>query len=56
MYCMPFKLFNTIGNTFGGLFPVIQEERPDVYEKLMGVVEGMEEAEAEVRSAGFPSL
>lgn len=51
-----FKLFNTIGNTFGGLFPVIQEERPDVYEKLMGVVEGMEEAEAEVRSAGFPSL
>jgi flavin-dependent dehydrogenase len=51
-----FTLFNTIGNTFGELLLVIQEDRPDVFDKLMAVAEGMEEAEREAKEAGFPSL
>jgi flavin-dependent dehydrogenase len=50
-----YKLLGTIGNTYGELFPVIGEERPDVMAKLMGVLEKMEEAEAAAKKAGFPN-
>jgi hypothetical protein len=50
-----YKLIGTIGNTYGELFPVIGEERPDVMAKLMGVLDKMEEAEAASRKAGFPN-
>jgi digeranylgeranylglycerophospholipid reductase len=48
-----YNLLNTIGNTYGGLFPRIQEERPDVFARLMGILEKMEDAEAAARKAGF---
>ena len=48
-----YKMLDTIGNTYGGLFPVIQEERPDVMDKLMGIVNQMDEIEAKARKAGF---
>lgn len=50
-----YKLFSTIGNTYAELFPVIQEQRPDVMEKLMGIVNQMDEIEKEARKAGFPN-
>ena len=48
-----YKMLHTIGNTYGELFPVIQEERPDVMEKLMGMVNQMDEIEENARKAGF---
>ena len=50
-----FKLFGTIGNAFGELFPVIQEERPDIMDKIMDVANRMEELEQKARKAGFPN-
>jgi hypothetical protein len=50
-----FKLFGTIGNAFGELFPVIQEERPDIMDKIMDVANRMEELEKKARTAGFPN-
>jgi digeranylgeranylglycerophospholipid reductase len=50
-----YTLFGTIGETYGGLFPVIQEERPDVMEKLMGIANQMDEIEKGARKAGFPN-
>jgi hypothetical protein len=50
-----YKLFSTIGSTYGELFPVIQEERPDVMEKLMSIVNEMDEIEAKAKKAGFPN-
>jgi len=50
-----YKLFNTIGSTYAELFPVIQEERPDVMEKLMNIANEMEEIEKKARKAGFPN-
>ena len=50
-----YTLFNTIGSTFGGLFPVIQEERPDVMEKLMKIANEMDEIEEKARKVGFPN-
>jgi flavin-dependent dehydrogenase len=50
-----YKMFNTIGNTYGELFPVIQEERPDVMEKLMQIVNQMDKIENGARKAGFPN-
>jgi digeranylgeranylglycerophospholipid reductase len=50
-----YNLLSTIGNTFGGLFPVIQEERPDVMDKLMGIVNQMDEIGEKARKAGFPN-
>ncbi len=41
--------------TYAEFFPVIEEERPDVMEKLMQIVNQMDEIEAEVRKAGFPN-
>lgn len=50
-----YKFFSTIGETYGELFPVIAEQRPDVMEKMMGLVNSMEETEKEVRRVGFPN-
>jgi hypothetical protein len=50
-----YKMFSTIGNTYAELFPVIQEERPDVMEKLMNIVNQMDEIEKEARKTGFPN-
>jgi len=48
-----YKLFGTIGSTYGELFPVIQEERPDVMEKMMALANEMDEIETKARKAGF---
>ena len=37
------------------LFPVIQEERPDVMEKLLEIANQMDDIEAKARKAGFPN-
>jgi hypothetical protein len=37
------------------LFPTIQEERPDVFAKLMGILDKMEQAEEASKKAGFPN-
>jgi len=50
-----YKMLETIGNTYGELFPVIQEERPDVMDKLMGIVNQMDAIEEKARKAGFPN-
>jgi len=50
-----YTLLDTIGNTYGELFPVIQEERPDVMDKLMGIVNQMDEIEEKARKVGFPN-
>jgi digeranylgeranylglycerophospholipid reductase len=50
-----YKLFSTIGSTYAELFPVIQEERPDVMEKLMNIANEMDEIEAKAKKAGFPN-
>lgn len=50
-----YRLFGTIGSTFGELFPVIQEERPEVMDKLMSIANDMEEIETKARKAGFPN-
>jgi flavin-dependent dehydrogenase len=50
-----FKMLHTIGNTYAELFPVIQEERPDVMDKLMVIVNQMDEIEEKARKAGFPN-
>ena len=50
-----YTLFGTLGSTFGGLFPRIQEERPDVMEKLMNIANEMDEIEAKAVKAGFPN-
>ena len=50
-----YTLFGTLGSTFGELFPRIQEERPDVMEKLMNIANEMDEIEAKAVKAGFPN-
>jgi digeranylgeranylglycerophospholipid reductase len=50
-----YTMTTTIGSIFGELFPVIQEERPDVMDKMMGMVNRMEEEEEAARKAGFPN-
>ena len=50
-----YRMLDTIGNTYGGLFPLIQEERPDVMDKLMSIVNQMDEIEEKARKAGFPN-
>jgi len=50
-----YKLFSTLGSTYAELFPVIQEERPDVMEKLMNIANEMDEIEAKAKKAGFPN-
>jgi len=50
-----YKMLHTIGSTYAELFPVIQEERPDVMEKLMTIINNMDEIEEKARKAGFPN-
>jgi flavin-dependent dehydrogenase len=50
-----YKFFSIIGTTYGELFPVIEEERPDVMERLMQIVNQMDEIAEEVRKSGFPN-
>ena len=50
-----YTLLDTISNTYGELFPIIQEERPAVMDKLMGIVNQMDEIEEKARKAGFPN-
>jgi digeranylgeranylglycerophospholipid reductase len=50
-----YKLFGFVGETYGPLFPVIQEERPDVMDKMMGLVNRMDEIEKQAQKAGFPN-
>ena len=50
-----YRMLDTIGNTYAGLFPLIQEERPDVMDKMMGIVNQMDEIEEKARKAGFPN-
>ena len=49
-------MINTIGSTYAGLFPIIQEERPDVWEKMMEMINQMDEIEKEDQKEGFPHL
>lgn len=50
-----YTLFGTIGSAYGELFPTIQEERPDIMEKLMNIANEMDEIELKARKAGFPN-
>ena len=50
-----YTMINTLGTTFAELFPIIQEERPEVMEKLMQIVNQMDEIEEKARKAGFPN-
>jgi flavin-dependent dehydrogenase len=50
-----YKMLHTIGNTYGELFPVIQEEKPAVMDKLMSMVNQMDEIEEKARKAAFPN-
>ena len=50
-----YTLFSTIGSTYAELFPVIQEERPDVMEKMMNILNEMDEIEEKAKKAGFPN-
>ena len=50
-----FTLFITIGTTYGGLFPVIEQERPEIMEKLIEMRAGMEDFRERTVSVGFPN-
>jgi hypothetical protein len=50
-----FTLFSQIGTTFAGFFPTIQEERPELMEKLIEMRSDMEsQLDAQIK-AGFPN-
>jgi hypothetical protein len=50
-----FTLFDTIGSTYGELFPRIEAERPEVMEKLFAIREKLGEIGEGIRQAGFPN-
>jgi hypothetical protein len=50
-----YKMLRTIGTTYAELFPVIQEEKPAVMDKLMSMVNQMDEIEEKARKAAFPN-
>jgi len=50
-----YLMLNTIGTTYAELFPVIQEEKPEVMEKLMEMVNQMDEIGERAKKAGFPN-
>lgn len=50
-----YKMISTIGNTYANLFPVIQEERPELWDRMMDMVNQMDEIEQKARKAGFPN-
>jgi hypothetical protein len=50
-----FTLFGTIGETYAALFPRIEQERPEVMEKLLKMRENMEEECKKTVRLGFPN-
>ena len=50
-----FTLFNQIGNTYAALFPTIEEQRPEIMEKLLDMRAQMEEVREKTIKAGFPN-
>jgi digeranylgeranylglycerophospholipid reductase len=50
-----FTMFSTIGETYGALFPRIEQERPEVMEKLLKMRENMEEEFKKTARLGFPN-
>lgn len=50
-----FELFSRISDAYINLLPRIQEERPDVYEKLLQMRDAMEEDKKRSAKAGFPN-
>ncbi|MCK5512967.1 MAG: FAD-dependent monooxygenase [Deltaproteobacteria bacterium] len=50
-----FELFSGIGDAYVELLPRIQEERPDVYGKLLQMRDAMEEDNKRSAKAGFPN-
>jgi flavin-dependent dehydrogenase len=50
-----FELFSGIGDAYVELLPRIQEERPDVYEKLFQMRDAMEEDNKRSAKTGFPN-
>ena len=50
-----YYVFSTLGATYAGLLPRIQEERPDIMEKMARLRSGMEEELAKQKKAGSPN-
>jgi flavin-dependent dehydrogenase len=50
-----YTLFSEIGNTYAELFPVIQQERPDVMERMLKMRDEMGDAADIIRKKGFPN-
>jgi flavin-dependent dehydrogenase len=50
-----FTFFSTIGRTYAELFPTIEEERPEVLEKLFKMRENMDEDRKKTVRVGFPN-
>jgi hypothetical protein len=50
-----FTFFATIGTTYAELFPLIEEERPEVMKKLFKYRENMEEDIKNSVKIGFPN-
>ena len=48
-----FTLFNQIGETYGNLFPTIEQERPEIMGKLLEMRAQMEEVRKKTIKAGF---
>lgn len=50
-----FTFFDAIGNTYAELFPRIEQERPEIMEKLLKMRENMEEEFKKTTRLGFPN-
>jgi hypothetical protein len=50
-----FKLFNLLGSTYAELLPTIEQERPDVMERLLEMRANMEEFREKRITLGFPN-
>ena len=50
-----FTLFNLLGSTYGELLPTIEQERPEVMEKLLEMRANMEEFREKRIKLGFPN-
>lgn len=50
-----YYVFTTLGQTYAELFPKIQDERPDIIEKIMMMRSEMEEELEKQKKAGFPN-
>jgi len=50
-----FTFFDAIGNTYAELFPRVEQERPEIMEKLIRMRENMEEEFKKTACLGFPN-